>query len=45
MDIEAFRRENLAAFWAGFRRGVTQAALIWMAVSLIGMPWLIRAGC
>lgn len=45
MTDDEFKAARRAAFWAGFYRGVTQFALIWLAVSLIGMPWLIRAGC
>jgi len=41
MDIEAFRRENLAAFWGGFRRGVLQAAIVCAVVGLLAWPWLI----
>ena len=45
MDDDEFRAVRRQAFWSGFRRGVLQVALIWAAASLIGLPWLIRAGC
>jgi len=38
---DEFKAARRAAFWAGFRRGVLQAAIVCAVVGLLAWPWLI----